>query len=608
VTFPAPTGLVGSNPAGLQVDLSWAIPAGANSSLLLHFDLTPTPYTSSLLLHCDGVNGSQVFIDSSSVGNVMTSAANGATAPTVETANSKFGSGAALLPGGAGTITTPIASNGPLDLNGDFTIECWVNTQGFFGSGIIADALVGATKWGLTCANGTTYNFALFRISGGGSIGVGGPITVVNGAWHAIAAVRSGNTLTLYIDGVAGTPGTFSGTVNVTSGVLVIGSNTSVGGGAIQNGLVDEIRITQSALYTANYTPSAVPLAATGTFPAATIVDSSGTGNIMTANGTSAIGTVVTKFGTGSLSPADATSDPLSSGNVSTPVTAGGPLDLSTGDFTIECWVHPNFNDGFARSFISALNNAPAAGYSIGEAFNSVVFAFGAGSVGISGTLPIGVWSAIAAVRKGDVFAVFVNGVSTSTPVTQPGSIGLSALGILRIGGDPHFTFHGFYGQIDEVRITKGAALFTPGVNYTPVTSAFPDGGAPPGYDVYRGGVSIARFAGAITSYVDTVPSAGAYVYTVACWDGVSTDVSPQSSPFNITIFGTGVPSHIPGGGPGSGGLINWVGNTGFLTAKFVAPKVGKAIMQANPGTINPRAYVPEDDTTIIVPQPRLPL
>lgn len=45
------------------------------------------------------------------------------------------------------------------------------------------------------------------------------------------------------------------------------------------------------------------------------------------------------------------------------------------------------------------------------------------------------------------------------------------------------------------------------------------------------------------------------------------------------------------------------------VQGRFVGPPAAsKAILTASPGTINPRVYIPEDDTTARVPQPRLPL
>jgi hypothetical protein len=81
----------------------------------------------------------------------------------------------------------------------------------------------------------------------------------------------------------------------------------------------------------------------------------------------------------------------------------------------------------------------------------------------------------------------------------------------------------------------------------------------------------------------------------------------------NVSGFPLGIVSaQSPTGGTseGAGVPVNLSVNAGpvSLHTTFVSQAVGKSIMTANPGTINPRAYVPLDDSDARVPLPRLPL
>jgi Concanavalin A-like lectin/glucanases superfamily len=205
-----------------------------------------------------------------------------------------------------------------------------------------------------------------------------------------------------------------------------------------------------------------------------TFVDSSIYDNIITPHGIAEITTSTPKFGTGSLADPTVGGTQFGGANtVSTPVVAGGPLDLSTGDFTIECWVYPVLADVEYTPVINASDNSATGGYGIiAGSFNVPVFIFGTHSMTTSLSPALNTWSSLAAVRKGNTFDLFVNGVASGNATTQAGGIGLGPSGLLYISGDPTITARGFQGQTDEVRITK-QALYTPGVNYTPAAAPF---------------------------------------------------------------------------------------------------------------------------------------
>jgi len=209
-----------------------------------------------------------------------------------------------------------------------------------------------------------------------------------------------------------------------------------------------------------------------------TTVDSSVVGNVMTMVGGNALDATLSKFGSASL---NSTSNSI---YTSTPIVAGSPLDLGTGDFTVEFWVNPRADTGNAQPLLCA--QVGTSGWVIElNTFNvhmQLAAIFGTGHISDAsfGSVAIGAWTAIALVRQGNNFGLFQNGEpinGSGGAVTLAGSIGTSTL--LQIGAGPTFG-SGFNGHTDEIRITKGVARYTPGTAYIPTTTAFPNQASAP--------------------------------------------------------------------------------------------------------------------------------
>ena len=218
-----------------------------------------------------------------------------------------------------------------------------------------------------------------------------------------------------------------------------------------------------------NFANVSLLLTCDGTNGSTLFPDASANALTVTAAGAAQISTASPKFGTGALSVTGA-----SSAHLSTPVVASGPLDLSTGDFTIEFWVNPIGILGSLQPILAAGDDAGTVGYGINLTASTgvPVFFFGSHTLHHPTAITAGTWQAIAVVRQGNVFDIFVNGVASGLAVTQTGSIGM--LSPLYIGASPNYAAGALDGQLDELRITKGIARYTPGVNYTPASAAFP--------------------------------------------------------------------------------------------------------------------------------------
>jgi hypothetical protein len=206
----------------------------------------------SLLLHCDGSNGSTSFPDSSSYAKTV-NATGGA---HVTTSNPKFGTGSAIF--SSTTDYLGLASDATLQFGtGDFTIEQFVRMTSAPGSfSIVIDFRPsGAEGIVPTIYIGSDQQVRFF-VNGGDRI-TGASALALN-TWSHVAVCRASGTTTLYIDGVAtGSPYTDSN--NYTANPIRIAQASRDGAGQFY-GQIDELRITKGfARYTANFTPPSAP-------------------------------------------------------------------------------------------------------------------------------------------------------------------------------------------------------------------------------------------------------------------------------------------------------------------------------------------------------------
>jgi hypothetical protein len=143
--------------------------------------------------------------------------------------------------------------------SGNFTIEFWVypNTISIPNpdneSWLVARTDYTAnTGWSVFQANQQIR----FRVGNtGGTIATGNVITATT--WQHIAVVRSGSTVSIYVDGTSQASGTNASFTDAST-VLVVGGITSTtgwNGDKPLNGYIDDLRITKGvARYTANFT------------------------------------------------------------------------------------------------------------------------------------------------------------------------------------------------------------------------------------------------------------------------------------------------------------------------------------------------------------------
>jgi len=292
-------------------------------------------------------------------------------------------------------------------------------------------------------------------------------------SWNHIALVRNSGTVTIYVNGIS--VGTASQTSNFSSTSFNLFANVLNGTGL--SGNVTDFRYATTAVYTSNFTPPTTPLTAitntslllNGTN--AGIIDKSQSVQTLTLSGDVKSSTTQTKYLSSSMY-FDGSGDRIS-------FPGNDMVNISSGDFTVEGWVHPT-TSAFIKIFtMFTTTNANYAGLTFGIsrttsttitvecASPSVGGGAAAVSITSSGTALNNAWSHIAFTREGNTFTLWVNGASEGT-ATFSGSLYWSPPNVYIGSGNDSAPSY-FTGYLSDFRITKGLARYT--ANFTPPAS-----------------------------------------------------------------------------------------------------------------------------------------
>lgn len=217
---------------------------------------------------------------------------------------------------------------------------------------------------------------------------------------------------------------------------------------------IDEIYDANDDFYTTENDLVKLLLHLNGTNGSTTIVDSSPTGYNVTANGDAQLDTSDKQFGSASLL-LDAIGDYLS-------VPDDPDWDIfasATGDYTLDFWVNHNSVTGNQHYFNQRQDSTNQWFIRNDTVSGKLQLNVSSGGVTIIGQLGItaltaGVWHHVAIIKKGDEYAIYLDGVQES--YTQTSST-LNASGLLLIGaegtaGSPTSFMN---GNMDECRIQK---------------------------------------------------------------------------------------------------------------------------------------------------------
>lgn len=385
------------------------------------------------------------------------------TSNTVTVADTSYSSQgySVSLPSGANYIN--IASNSNFVFTGDFTIEAWVNMPTTATGGPY-------TIFGNTSYPGGVFDFRYynnaFQISLNGTSsttisGTSGSLTP--NLWYHVAAVRSGSTVTVYVNGKALGTTTNSSTLGYNSTTYGVGSSDS-GGSNRFIGKISNIRVVNgTAVYTANFNPPTDNLASIANtkllINGATIADASGN-NTLTTTGTPVV-RMENPFGDSSI---------LLDGSSQYLTIPSNAIFALPGNFTVEGWYYFNTTPGTGDSGFAAFDNSGTGGF--GFAFFTTYVALFASNVADQATFnytwQTGVWYHVAFARVSTTVNCYINGVPL-TPVTGV-SYSWAQAGSIVIGKNSGISTQFFNGYISNFRIVKGTAVYT--TNFIPSTSA----------------------------------------------------------------------------------------------------------------------------------------
>jgi hypothetical protein len=330
--------------------------------------------------------------------------------------------------------------------NGDFTIEAWVmyTTLGAPDGGgqsicVISNSSTDDAGIQLNSSN----QWTAFIVAGNafpGAAQITTTATASKNTWYHIAFVRSGNNFNIYVDGTSSASTTSSYvSYPTTYNSMEIGSTTyndTLSQRAHMYGWMKEFRVSNSARYTGNFTPST------------TAFTSDANTKLLLHFDTPA---------TAPLSPAikfDGTGDYLT-------VPDSADWDFGTGDFTIELWYRFNAIAGGQDPFFNFQDFATIAGWKVAQSGGNLYVHNNNTQLSAPAWAPVtNRWYHIALCRSGSTARIFVDGVQLDSFSNSSNMTGGTS-GVI-IG-----TYSGTYlnGWMKQVRISNSArytAAFTP--------------------------------------------------------------------------------------------------------------------------------------------------
>jgi hypothetical protein len=190
-----------------------------------------------------------------------------------------------------------------------------------------------------------------------------------------------------------------------------------------------------------------------------TFVDSSTNNHAITVYG-NAQQVSASPYGSGGSGAFDGSGDYLD-------IPSSSDWAFGTGNFTVEAWIYATSLFNYAVITGNLANNSTtswaftvmADGVVRLQNWNTVVVATGVGAISLN------TWTHVAVTRNNDKNRIFINGNNLSESTA---SVNFSLINNLGIGKVPGIAAT-FNGYIDDLRITKGAALYTS--NFTPPTA-----------------------------------------------------------------------------------------------------------------------------------------
>ena len=300
---------------------------------------------------------------------------------------------------------------------GDFTIEGW-----FYKTAV-------STQYLFDTRTTLNENSVAVQSNGSGSLRlfVNGAFVLTssnahtNNAWNHLAISRASGVTRFFINGVVSTT-TYTDTTNYgTTKPLVVGAQYN--GTTAFAGYIDDFRVSNTARYTATFTPTTTAF-----------VDDFNTKLLVNGNST-----IV---------------DDASYGTAT--------------DFTIEGWIYPTAGSAYQTIFdFRSASIEKAIFLGINTSNQIYLYVNGVITITTAATVSLSTWTHVALVRRNASTKIYLNGTQSGSSWTDITDYGTTKP--LRIGAD-YSGAYGFTGYIDDVKISKGVARYT--TTFTAPTTA----------------------------------------------------------------------------------------------------------------------------------------
>jgi hypothetical protein len=423
------------------------------------FDIVENITGNVLLLHMDGADNSTTFTDSSPRNYTITPEGN----PVISTSQIRLGSASGYFDG-SGDYLNVVGSNNFNFGTVDFTVEMWVYPFNY------GDSVAGAQLFGTT--NGSTSGWSwnlgesadrmrlISNMTGTWQddlvVGSGGSPAL--NQWSHIALTRSGDTVRIFKNGTIVAQGTGYSGLSFSGGDAIIGRFNDGSWIRDFNGYIDEVNVVRgTALYTANFTPPQLPVNSStallmhmdGVNNSTTFLDSSDYKFTANPINNTQISTTKSKIG-GASAKFDGSSE--------LKIDSNPAFNFGTGDFTVEGWINPSsiadhtflVSGGQTGALCVAFHNS---GTLLGIAQKNIGWALEAPV-----SIKTNTWYHVAVSRSSGTVRAFLDGLLVGSQTDNYNSYDLGS-------GNMYIGSHGgswqFNGYIDELRITRGKALYT---------------------------------------------------------------------------------------------------------------------------------------------------
>ena len=384
---------------------------------------------------------------------------------------------------GTGNYLRTVDSSDFVMGSGDFTLETWVHPTSPPSSGYTGFVSIGMPNDFTNSINGHEIRIGQ-SFGGDGKLGFMAPdntstsdvwtattSAIAIGQWTHLALVRSGSTMTLYVNGVSSATRTGVSFTHIGYpaksgiGAFFISKNGGWADGEFVGSVADVRLVKGTAVYTSNFTPPRSQLGVIG-----------GSNTKMLLNTNYSSGNTLNDFAfnaaQGGLQPSGGGSPSSSSVSPYLPLDAAitlasgssqaGASDANTpplgslNTYTVEGWIKPDASciaNGTRCETILRDGDYDIAIYD--GVFKLVFYYNGNGCTGWldTGVAPqAGVWTHVAITRNGTATNFYVNGVLAYS-YTLPSAIASNYSGIpFRVGWAGYANYY-YDGQIDEVKL-----------------------------------------------------------------------------------------------------------------------------------------------------------